>query len=527
MQFLPQAKTIFYPVVALAWSMIYGCNSPQETPVSSEPRDRPKLNCPQSPNKPPLIEIDRQGYGFYDAFNYQIENIKANSDTIAFESSRYKFTLCRGNNDWTIKEKSNSNIADVFTAGKNSIEFQNQTYKYGVELTRGSSRQEQEVIFELTTPESDRIKQQKLYDLEQTIKARAGVELEYPVISEAIPYGDRLFWSVFAYHSEGFGGIATIVSYDPATDTISVIQPPELARQIINDFVIAGNPEQPTFWIATKLTAEGSPDLPTLGLVSYRPDNSDYTSSEINSYRVDNSPLVGAIPSKLYLERDLLWIATGNGICQVKWQSIENQDSWRCWQFALMSELPKGELPVYSSLLDDTPQAIIEPNEQDKLIKVLWWMPRQHKPLTGRFEIEYEPQTVILPDMGATTWEEYYGEDFELPVWRSPIHWVGNNWHWNGQRFARGFDEVNLNLVGGGPRGINDGEPNADYIFDNRAIRGDLELLELTESNTKLKHYSAWVDDNLLRPYLTIAPQARPNETQLNPLLEIQSELER
>ena len=91
---------------------------------------------------------------------------------------------------------------------------------------------------------------------------------------------------------------------------------------------------------------------------------------------------------------------------------------------------------------------------------------------------------------------------------------------------VRGLDEVELNLVGGGAVGISSGQPNDDYIYDMNALRGDLELLELTKDTTKVKHYSAWVEDSLLQPYLTIVPRVRPSESQPNPLLEIESKLD-
>lgn len=72
--------------------------------------------------------------------------------------------------------------------------------------------------------------------------------------------------------------------------------------------------------------------------------------------------------------------------------------------------------------------------------------------------------------------------------------------------------------MGGGPTGIGSQIFNSDYIQDTNAIRGDLELLELTQDSTTVKHYSGWVDDDLLQPYITIVPQEQSPSNKPNPL---------
>ncbi|MFB2773334.1 hypothetical protein ACE1AT_29290 [Pelatocladus sp. BLCC-F211] len=49
------------------------------------------------------------------------------------------------------------------------------------------------------------------------------------------------------------------------------------------------------------------------------------------------------------------------------------------------------------------------------------------------------------------------------------------------------------------------------------AIRGDLELIEISEKSTTVKYYSGWVDETNLNPYLTVLPQTQPQNKQLNP----------
>ena len=508
----------------LSLGFISGCNLVTNTNNTSDEVTEKAIRCPAPPTELPLIKIDSQEFGFYNAFDYQIKEIIPDTDTISFKSLNHKFTLCRANNNWIVEKISESNAMDNSELGQyKSIQLEDKQYQYRVKLDGNSSRGAEQAIFELITPESPRPQQHILYDLEQAKQAGV-IELGDPLISEPIVYGDRLFWSIFAYRGEGFGGVATIVSYDPATNQIAVIQPPEIASQIINDLVITGNADKPTFWIATQLTGEGNPYIPSLGLVAYRPHNSDYTEGEISSYRVRNSSIVGAIPTKLEAEEDILWIGTGNGICKVEWQTINNGDSWNCWRFAVMAKLPSEGLPIYSSLLDNTVDATINLDDSNKNVEVLWWLPKQREPLMGRYEIKQEvAMTVELTDIGATRWEDYYYDDREPPVWEAPLYWAGSNWHWETNRFVRGLDEVELNLVGGGATGISSGQPNDDFIFDTKALRGDLELLELTKNTTKVKYYSAWVDDGLLQPYLTIVTQSRSASSQPNPLLEIKS----
>ncbi len=510
----------------LSLGFISGCNSVNNTNTSTGTNEK-TINCPAPLTDLPLIKIDSQEFGFYNAFDYQIKEIIPDKDTIAFKSFKHKFTLCRANNNWIVEEISKSDSIDNVESGQyKSIELEGKQYQYRVKLDRNSPREAEQAIFEFITPESPQPKQQILYNLEQAQQAGV-IELGDPEISQVVVYGDRLFWSIFAYRGEGFGGVATIVSYDPATQKINVIKPSEIADQIINDLVITGTPDNPTFWIATQLTGEGNPYIPSMGLVAYRPHNSDYTEGEISSYRVRNSPIVGAIPTKLKAEEDSLWIGTGNGICKVEWQTIDNNDSWHCWRFAVMAKLPSERLPIYSSLLDNTADATINPNDSNQNLEVLWWLPKQREPLMGRYEIKYEPaMKVELSGIGATTWDEYYYDDREPPVWEAPLFWAGSNWHWENNKFVRGLDEVELNLVGGGAIGISSGRPNDDFIFDIKALRGDLQLLELTKNTTKVKYYSAWVEDSLLQPYLTIVPKSRSSQSQPNPLLEIKSTLE-
>jgi hypothetical protein len=54
----------------------------------------------------------------------------------------------------------------------------------------------------------------------------------------------------------------------------------------------------------------------------------------------------------------------------------------------------------------------------------------------------------------------------------------------------------------------------------HHALRGDLELLELTKQQTKVRHYSGWVDTAPLSPYITLLPVEPTANPQPNPLLK-------
>ncbi|HEY9298036.1 MAG TPA: hypothetical protein VIQ31_17075, partial [Phormidium sp.] len=56
------------------------------------------------------------------------------------------------------------------------------------------------------------------------------------------------------------------------------------------------------------------------------------------------------------------------------------------------------------------------------------------------------------------------------------------------------------------------------------AMRGDLELVNLSKNSTSVKYYSGWVDDALINPYPTVVPQY-PKNAQPNPLESIAKQL--
>ena len=136
----------------------------------------------------------------------------------------------------------------------------------------------------------------------------------------------------------------------------------------------------------------------------------------------------------------------------------------------------------------------------------------------GRYEVRYPQGFTVKLAQGASL------KKSQLPPGKPPVEWSGFEWHWQGDRFVRGFDEVASNNFGGGVQGIGS---NRDAIRQTNwnTIRGDFELLQLSPKSTSLRYYSGWVDEKLLTPYLTVVPQERPLNPQPNPLWRVASDI--
>ena len=494
--------------------LLTGCYqaSAPDLPKTSDPDP---VNCPDPPASLPYINLEARGY--YNAFDYQILKIEAEADTVTFLSGDRNFIYCRGDGSWTIQPGTYTKAAayNYFTEPSyQTIQLNDQSYQYRVRLeptpTRDSPEEPQQVVFELIPLNQEQPIRQVLYTLEQA-QLETAISLGVPQVSAALTYDNRLFWAVSPEQGEGNGGVATIVGYDPQTENFEVIQPEEINNQQINDLVIAGEPDTPTFWIATQVMGEGNPYLPGMGLVAYRPDTPDYQTGSVDVYYVGNSPLVGAIPTALKVEDDRLWVGTGNGVCQVQWQTANNPH-WNCWRFALMSELPESGVPLYKSSVAQTSQT----NLAGEMAEVLWWTPQSYEEAQGRYEVRYDEGFTVTLESGASL------VPADRKPWNPPVYWAGWQWHWDGKRFERGFDEVSLSEFGGGPSGISLSQADYDTPFNHYAIRGDLELLKLTQNTTEVKYYSGWVDDDLLKPYLTVVPQEKVQNPEPNPLEAMQ-----
>ncbi|WP_193193721.1 hypothetical protein [Nostoc sp. MG11] len=506
-------------------------------------------NCPKATVV--SLPVPNKNESFYDSFNYHIRNIVADTDKVKFQTLKQDFVFCRSNNTWTVqlgtlpKElQPQSNYVEFAQELVNpkfkNLDFQGKIYQYRVvrepQFSLGENNNisrtvepkpaDDKVVFELITPNSKKPQKKTLYTLKdlQDVAVKAGYsatgnQLGFPRITASIIYNNRIWWSVAFEQGEGNNGIATIISYHPQTDNFTLIQPEELEFTQITDLVITGDVNSPTFWMGTNISGEGNLYIPAKGLVAYRPNSQNLNSGSFTSYTVHNSPLVGAIPDKLRLENDKLWVSTANGVCQVNWQAAENPESWTCWRFTVMAKLPSKGLPLYSKLTNKT-SAVSLSGDSEETLEVLWWSPIDFQTQKGRYEVKYPQGFTVKLDEGASLYEFKRS----LSPGKPAVYWPGFEWHWNGKRFVRGLDEVSLNLVGNGPQGISSSQVSPQTPINWNAMRGDLELLELSPKSTSVKYYSGWVDE-AIQPYLTVVPQEKPQNPQPNPLEAIIKQL--
>lgn len=506
-------------------------------------------NCP----KPTVVylPVPKQNESFYDSFDFHIRNIITDADTVRFQSLKQDFVFCRSNNSWTVQPgtlpkelQPESNYAafaqDLVNPKFKNIDFQGKNYRYRVlrepkfslgennNITRPNEPEpaNDRVVFEVVTPNSEKPQIKTLYTLKNlqdaAVKAGYGTggQLGFPRVTSAVIFDNRIWWSVAFEQGEGNNGIATIVSYEPKSEQFNLIQPEALWSTQITDLAITGNAKSPTFWMGTNVSGEGNLYIPAKGLVAYRPNSENPNSGSLTAYTVNNSPLVGAIPDKLKLENDKLWVSTANGVCQINWQAADNSD-WSCWRFTAMAKLPAEEVPLYSALTNKTPAVSLSREKSGETVEILWWSPVEYQTLKKRYEVKYPQGFSVKLDEGASIYEF----NNSLPPGKPSVDWPGFQWHWNGDRFVRGLDEVSLNLVGGGPQGIGSGQLSPEVPINWNAMRGDLELLEITPKSTSVKYYSGWVDEAKLQPYLTVVPQERPQNPQPNPLAAKVNEL--
>lgn len=526
------------PVVAficLIW-LFEGCHRfthSSEFPSASVDR------CPKPASSLPHLE-PAQGEDFYQLFDYRVRQIATNEDTIRFKTRNYDFVFCRGDRSFTVQQTTlgkpphlptdeEAALPDAANPRYQSLKFKGQTYRYRVllETSPGERREKQQrVVFELLAPNSNWPQRQVLYTLNDLQPAKMRMTLGVPKVTAALTFDRSFWWAIASEQGEGGNGIATLVSYHLDKGTWMLLQPEELKGVRITDLAISGDPKHPTFWMGTQVSGEGSDDLPAMGLVAYRPHSQPLMRGSIATYQVHNSPIVGAIPHRLLLERDRLWVSTGNGICQVQLAAPQEADSWSCWRFSLLAKLPASGLPIYSSLLSKRPVDTLFPSKKGETIEVLWRLPSDRKKLQGRYEVKYHKGfTVTLAEQGAIPVSELFPVPPQSFISGNPIYWSGHEWHWRGDRFVRGLDEVAFNEFGEGPRGIGPDYLEASGLIDRSAIRGDLELLRLSRQSVTLKYYSGWVEERAIAPYPAILPQEGAKKSQPNPLVEVANQL--
>ncbi|MEC4990615.1 MAG: hypothetical protein SAJ37_17935 [Oscillatoria sp. PMC 1068.18] len=524
-------KKHFFAIISLIW-LLNACGEA----VSSRTKQNlgNVVNCPQPVAEEAVLKPFQLTGDFYSRLNYQPQNIIGDADTIRFQTINYDFIFCRDNKTWiiqptTLKKETLSETNSLTNPPYETIALNGKNYQYRVTLQPNPfpdfKQEPKQVVLELITADNSQPQRHVLYTLEDVKKAQTGFQLGLPEVTTVLKHDNRLFLTISSEQGEGNGGIATIVNYNPETDTTTIIQPEEIKSQQITDLVIAGEADNPTYWLGTKIAGEGNPFLPGMGLVSYRPNGDNLQSGLLQSYRLENSSLVGAIPTQLLIENDQLWVGTGNGICQIEWQNIDNQESWNCWRFALMAEITNQGLPLYHSSLANSATTTLKSEET---VEILWFSPVNFQEQKGRYEVRYDDGFIVkLDDIGGESWDNFYQGDYQPPVWLPPVYWAGVNWHWNGESFVRSWDEVGLNYSGGGPQGISkNGFVSSQEGFDHNTIRADLEILELTKNTTEVKYYSGWVDEELLTPYLSVIPQEQQTNSQPNPLLAKSQELQ-
>ncbi len=422
---------------------------------------------------------------------------------------------------------------------------------------------EDAVFFELKRPDDTLISQQ-LYTLSQLQAAQLGASLGEPGIAGAASTDDALWFAATAAQGEGNSGFASLIRYSQGADEIVAEQPEEIQGDQITSMVItqpvsaaetadetasetaseaasetatetgdetasetdsdeisSAAPPALTLWLGTQRSGEGVPYYPASGLVAYQPE-----SKALSSYTVTNSQLIGAIPHQLAANDDTLWVGTGEGTCQIKWQAIEQSDSWTCWQFTAIAQIPSEGVELFDSFLAGEPAATLKKDEVEVL-----WVGQQFdqdadaeadKPKMTRYEVAYETGFEVELGQGGY---RIVNEAAQRAAGGNAIFWPGSQWHWGGDRFRRSLDEVALNFFGGGPRGLVSAESSSGFNLDSYTVRGEFDLLALTEDSTKVHYYSGWIDSDGIEVYPTVVPAEVPTAFKPNPLTKMAADL--
>lgn len=500
-------------------------------------------SCPQLAASPISLKPDAQE-PLYAPFDFHIQAIAEDEQYLRFRGEKVEFVVCKVDRTWSVvaapsedkpvgEAAHDARLAEIENPSLKSITLNDKTYQYRVKLnaswinSEGSptpspelTRAEEGVVFELITPESPTPREIPLYTRRELEEAQLGASLGVPRVSAAIATEDSLWWAIAAEQGEGASGIATLIRFTPSSGDLEVIKPEGLQGVQMTDLAVTGSGESFTLWIGTQISGEGNPYLPAMGLVRYRPQENNLNTGDIATYTPQNSPLIGTIPDRLLVQGETLWIATANGVCAVPHGQIDQATTWECWRFTATADLPASGVPLYPSV-QATQAATTLTGDR---VEVLWIAPAkeagENQPFVGRYEVKYDPGFTLSLAEGATQVPNELSRRFPLVQAAPPVAWPGDEWRWEGDRFVRALDEVNLNMVGGGPSGIGtEGRESPNpYLQDWAAIRGDLSLLELTNQKTEVRYYSGWVDADLLDPTPTVVPAEEPTQRQPNPL---------
>ena len=498
--------------------------APADSVETTSEATSPAVACAPMDSQVPLQPATENELPF-ERFNFRPTAVEATDSTLTFKGSRYSFTFCKGDRTWgvealepdTREEDYEEYFAALSDPDYTTITSQNQAYQARVRLDApwleeapASDNELEQVIFELIKPGDSQPTSQVLYTNTDIIERELGATVGVPTITGTVATDDALWWSIGFEQGEGATGIATVVQYQLDSNQIVLWQPSELGSVQITDLALTTTDDETILWLGTQYSGEGTPSMPAKGLVAYRP-NTD----SIETYTIENSPLIGGIPTRLWSERENLWVATANGVCEVDWAAIDTNNSWACWRFSTMADMPASQ-DLYASLLAETPMGQFDGNEP---VEVLWLADTDiSTPESSvRYEISYPPGTTIELSQGA----DYYVSPGENPE-DGYFWWPGREWSWNGQRFVRPWDQVAANYVGGGPQGIGPEDySDYNYVVDWQTMRGDLELLSLTPETTEITYFSAWVNGDEIEPWVTVTevPNTSPDTT--NPTEEI------
>ncbi|BAW96874.1 hypothetical protein NIES970_18160 [[Synechococcus] sp. NIES-970] len=504
--------------------LLNACGGSTASDEVLSPTANDATNCPQTDPEAQQFTI-KADLSVAEQFDFMAWDIQADADTVMVQTKQHQLIFCRETQAWAIlppavftpdQEPDLERLRTGEDPAFQTLELAGKTYQYRVFLRPNPflsfENPPEKTIFELIPPGETEAIALDLYTLEQLRASGIGNDLGIPAVTAALPVGNALFFAVSSEQGEGFSGLSTFIRYDLTTNSLELHQPPEAIATQITDLQGITTDSETILWFGTKYAAEGSRQIPARGLGVYEFTN-DWRQGELTFYTITDSPLVGAIPTQLHAEEDLLWVATGNGICQIQWREIQQWDAWDCWWFALETQLPPSGVPVYRSLLAPTPSATLT----ETTAEVLWWantvpLGIDGQPKQGRYEIAYSPGFRVTVPEGAFRWEK-------------GIYWPGEEWHWAGDRFTRAFDEVQENAVGLGPVGISEQGYTAEGVQDTNVLRGDFQLFTLTQDVTIVDYFSGWVEAEAIAPYFTLTPSTKTPITTENPLQKITTEL--
>ena len=444
----------------------------------------------------------------FERLDFRPVEVEATETTLAFVGKRYKFIFCQRDRTWGVESitpepAEESDYAEYFAAlaepDYEIVTGQDRVYQARVRLdaawldeqTTATDEDLEQIIFELIKPGETEPISQVLYTNTDIRDRELGATAGIPTLTQTVITDEALWWSIGFEQGEGASGIATVVQYQIEQDKLVLWQPSDLGNAQITDLALTTADDKTTLWLGTQYSGEGNPYLPAEGLVAYH-----LADNTLQTYTGENSPLIGAIPTRLWANDDTLWTATASGVCAIDWAAIENSDSWECWRFTAMANVP-ADRELYPSLLSETS---IDRLDGVDPVELLWIADTDINTPEApvRYEIQYESGLTAQLDQGA----DYYVGPEDSPE-NGYFWWPGDNWSWNGIRFVRPWDQVAVNYVGGGPQGIDPGVYES-YVADWKTMRGEFELLALNSNTTEIKYYSAWIDGEDIEPWVTV-----------------------